>query len=231
MTTAGTPTRKGMASFLGVLASKQTHRNLVYHLLGLPLATLYFTIIVTGICVGLSMLVVALLGVPILIGLWYLIRVFAEIERLLANGLLATEIPSAVSREHPPGMLRRIRSVWMDPRSWSTLSYLLLRFPAGIAAFVVTVTLIPVSIGLILSPVAAWADGTISWGGRALDPFPWPLILTPLGFVALVASLTMTNKVAAANGRWAKASLGDDLEPDHGSPASSTKPATRTRIR
>jgi hypothetical protein len=60
--------------FFGVVAQPQSYRNLAYLLLGLPLGTLWFSVLVTLASVSVSMLVVALLGIPLLIGTWYAVR-------------------------------------------------------------------------------------------------------------------------------------------------------------
>ena len=69
-TTIAQPTRDSslLRRFVGVVAEPQSYRNLAYLLLGLPLGTLWFTLIVTGVSVSISMLVVALLGIPMLLG-------------------------------------------------------------------------------------------------------------------------------------------------------------------
>ena len=48
----------------GVIVQPQSYRNVAYLLLGLPLGTMWFTVLVTGVAVGVSMLVVALCRHP-----------------------------------------------------------------------------------------------------------------------------------------------------------------------
>src|SRR6186997_797838 len=74
--------------FFGVVARPQTYRNIGYLLLGLPLGTLWFSILVTLTSVSVSMLVVALLGIPLLVASWYAVRAFANVERGVADVLL-----------------------------------------------------------------------------------------------------------------------------------------------
>jgi len=81
-------------SFFSVIANPRSYLNILYLPLGLPLGTLSFTVLVTGFSVGLSMLVVALLGIPILIGFWYVVRGLMSLERGVAIGLLDEDIAS-----------------------------------------------------------------------------------------------------------------------------------------
>ena len=74
--------------FFSVVAQPQSYRNIGYLLLGLPLGTIWFSVLISAVSVGLSMLVVALLGIPILLGTWYVIRALANVERGTANALL-----------------------------------------------------------------------------------------------------------------------------------------------
>src|SRR5690349_15132481 len=81
--------------FFGVVAKPQSYRNIAYLLLGLPLGTLWFSVLVTVAAVSLSMLVVALLGIPMVIGMWYAVRAFANVERAVASTLLAQPVEQA----------------------------------------------------------------------------------------------------------------------------------------
>ena len=68
-------------------------------LLGLPLGTIYFTVIVTGVSLALGLMVLALIGIPITIALWYVNRAFMRMERGLAVGLLDEQIDAACAEE------------------------------------------------------------------------------------------------------------------------------------
>lgn len=50
--------------FLRVAARPQSYRHTAYLLLGLPLGTVWFTLLITALTVSVSLLVVALLGIP-----------------------------------------------------------------------------------------------------------------------------------------------------------------------
>ena len=90
-----TPLRR----FFGVVIDPQSYRNIGYLLLGLLLGTVWFTVLVSGVATGISLLVVALLGIPILLGLWYVTRLFANVERSTANAAAGSP-PGAPASRH-----------------------------------------------------------------------------------------------------------------------------------
>jgi hypothetical protein len=200
---------------LGVIAKPQTYRNILYLLLGLPLGTLYFTVLVTGWSVGLSMLIVALSGIPILIGLWYLTRGFMSLERGLAVALLEVDVaPLSPVPTWTGGLWQQFKVLMRDRPTWRGVSYLLLRFPAGIATFTVAVTLVATSLGLAFAPTYMWTSDNLTWAGTTFDSFAWSFALVPVGIVLAFVSLHLMNALALACGRWAKASLGSTPAPE-----------------
>ncbi len=78
--------------FFGVVADPQSYLNIVYLLLGLPLGTAYFVILVTGISTGFG-LVVVWVGVPILLLVFVISWALCQFERILTIGLLKEDIP------------------------------------------------------------------------------------------------------------------------------------------
>ena len=197
-----------------VTAKAQSYLNIVYLLLGLPLGTLYFTLLVTGFSVGVSLIVIALLGIPILIGLWYVVRGVMVFERGLASTLLDIEIgPIPALPSVDGGLWSRFKAFMSDGPTWRGIQFLLLRFPAGVATFTIAVTLISVSVGLAFAPVYMWSSDDVTWGSRTFDPFPWSFALVPIGILLVFVSLHAMNALAAACGRWAKWSLGGPVTP------------------
>ena len=103
--------RSPLRRFFGVVWQAQSYRNIGYLLLGLVLATAWFTLLVTALSVSLSLVVVALLGIPLLLATWYAVRAFANVERGLANVLLGHEPPGGTdgieAPRQPVGATRR----------------------------------------------------------------------------------------------------------------------------
>ena len=145
-----------MRRFFGVVAQPQSYRNLGYLLLGLPLGTLWFTVLITGLSVAVSMLVVALLGIPMLLGMWYVIRAFANVERATPTCCSVRHLARAPMRStHRGNLWVRLRSMTSERDRWRELGYLMLRFPAGIATFTVAVTALAAPVIVAYAPIYA----------------------------------------------------------------------------
>lgn len=206
--------------FFGVVARPRTYGNLAYLLLGLPLGTLWFSVLVTVASVSVSMLVVALLGIPMLIGMWYAVRVFANVERAVANALLDEHITSAPIASGVGGNLWvRFKTMSLDRARWREFGYLLLRFPAGIATFTLAVTALAVPAAIAYAPISARyvdesndAFGNWFWSTELHDfasNNPWSWALIPAAVVLLFVAFHVLNAVAHACGRWTAVWLGN----------------------
>jgi hypothetical protein len=196
--------------FFGVVVERRTYAALAYLLAGLPLGIAWFTLVVTVVSFGVAMLSVALLGIPILLGLWYVSRACANVERCLADVLLGCDLPMAPLVPTQGGNLWvRLRAMVGDRQRWRELGYLLLRFPAGLLGAVVPIVAFTASAYLAWAPVEARrADpefGTWRSSSRVeeLASSPWSWLLVPAGALALVLSLHVVNALATAGGRWA----------------------------
>jgi hypothetical protein len=219
--TPGLPTgptrrRSPVLRFLGVVVRPQSYRNIVYLLLGLPLGIIWFTVLVTALSTSLSLVVVALLGVPMLFGMWYVIRAFANVERRVADVLIDQHVPPAPIASGECGNLwMRLKAMSGDRARWRELGYLLLRFPVGVATFVVAVVALTVPATVAYAPIyARFVDDSFGdwfWSSelqRFASSSPWSWGLVPLGLVMLIGALHLINGLANACGRWTAAWLG-----------------------
>jgi hypothetical protein len=199
----------------GVVARSQSYRNIGYLLLGLPLGTIWFSVLVSAVSVGVSLLVVALLGIPLLWATWYVVRAFANVERGAANLLLGENIALAPMAAHGRGNLWvRLRSMTRDRDRWRELAFLMLRFPAGIVTFTVAVTALATPVVVAYAPFSARYGGNHPFGewsqsSRIEDvaSSPWAWLFIPLGAMLLIASFHLLNALANACGRWVRSWL------------------------
>lgn len=199
--------------FFGTVADPQSYRNIAYLVLGLPLGTLWFSVLVTAASVSLSMLVVALLGIPMLIGTWYAVRAFANVERALAGALLDEHIEQAPMGAGVTGNLWAIAKRMSGDRvRRRELAYLILRFPVGIATFTLAVTALTVPLAVAYAPISARfvdtspdAFGNWFWSTELhqfLRTDAWSWALLPAGIVMLFAAFQALNATARCCGRW-----------------------------
>ncbi len=207
--------------FFGVIAEPQSYINILYLLLALPLGTAYFVFLVTGISVGAGLIIIWV-GVPILAlvlaGSWAM----CEFERILAVSLLKEDIPrtirgrstvtddkdlSSVERLFV-GTWRRFKSHLADRLTWTGILYLFLKFPLGIASFVMAVTMISVTFALLGAPAYYWVGEGIELGIWQVDMLWEALILTLIGIPLVFVSLHLMNLTALVSGRLARVMLG-----------------------
>jgi hypothetical protein len=88
----------------------------------------------------------------------------------------------------PTGIWSRIIDMLKDPRTWTTLAYLLLMLPLGIFYFTIAVTGIAVAGALVVAPLATLADrfGWLPMEVSTIQMHPaW--LASPLGGVFTVA--------------------------------------------
>jgi Putative sensor len=215
---SGTNRTSPVRRFFSVVAQPQSYRNLGYLLLGLPLGTIWFSVLISAVSVGLSMLVVALLGIPLLLGTWYVIRAFANVERGTATALLGIRLaPAPMEAPHRGNLWVRLRSMSGDRDRWRELAYLVLRLPVGIATFTIAVTAVATPFLVASAPFTARYGndhpfGEWSQSSRVEDiatSSPWSWFLVPLGLAMLFVSFHLMNLLARACGRWTEAWLGE----------------------
>lgn len=211
------PTPRRPATLWRVARQRQTYRNILYLLAAFPLGLGYFVFLITGLSVGLGMLIIWV-GLPILLlvilGWWGL----AAFERQLAIWWLGVDI-RPMSRPRPPGagttLRGQLKAHLSNQVTWTSLVYLLAKFPLGLFSFVLTVTLIALTARLIATPVPYLID--VAVGGL---PTPttvdspgtleaiWAILAFPLGIVVGLLSLHLLNGLALVSGRFAGLMLG-----------------------
>lgn len=122
-----------------------------YHILSFILSIIYFVLVVTLISLGVGTVVIWI-GVPILIFAFAMIRGIAAIERSMARDMLGAVIPTP-QQPTQSGFWARSRAMLADPLTWKSLLYVFIKFPLSIFSFVVTVTLLSLTLGLLLAPL------------------------------------------------------------------------------
>jgi hypothetical protein len=166
---------------------RRTYRRLAYALVGFPLGTFYFCFLVTALSLGAG-LVVTFVGIPLLAATLACCRGLAQLERTLAASLLDLPSPRTRAERHQDGFWRRMFARLGSAAAWRELAYLLLRFPAGLISFSVTVSLIAAAAGAIVQPllVATGVPGA-ELGGWRTDSVGVAFLFVPAGIALLLA--------------------------------------------
>jgi signal transduction histidine kinase len=137
------------------LVSPRTWLAMTSHLAGLVLGIAAFVVVVTGLCLGYSLLVLALVGLPLLGLTLRLASWFAVVERARAGLMLGARIPAwpAGSRTgYRWGILPHWRTLG-ERATWGEIGYALLRLPVSAVAVTVTVAFWSASLVLLTLPL------------------------------------------------------------------------------
>jgi len=194
--------------FRAVFAAR-TWRETAYLLLDLPIGIVGFTLVVTGLSLGLGLLL-TFVGVPIL-GLTVLTcRAWAagELRRARMIGLQLAPPPPLV---RSGSFLRRWARPLADAAGWRAAVYFVLMLPFGIFTFTVAVTWWAVSLGSLTLPVWAWSlpHNGPQFGDTYYWSKPWQLALASVaGLVLTLLAPWVIRVLAVLDGAHVRGLLG-----------------------
>jgi uncharacterized membrane protein len=187
------PRSSTLGRFFGVAADPRAYAALFYMMLSLATGIFYFTWAVTGLSlsIGLSILI---FGIAFAVLFFGTVRVLSLVEGRIIEVMLGERMPRRplyANTEKP--WRARIGEMFTDPRTWSTLFYMILMLPLGVIYFTIAVTGISLSLAFMLAPVAMLLSnyGMLDGGGIYFGDQSWapPLIVTPFVFLLGVSML------------------------------------------
>ena len=203
------PRNTALGRFFAVGSDPRAYAAMFYMLLSLGTGIVYFVLTVVGVSLSLGL---AILVFGILIAIVFLgtVRVLALVEGRIVEVMLGERMPRRPIYAQSGQPLRaRIREMFTDPRTWSTLLYFVLMLPLGITYFTLAVTGTAVSLACILAPIVhvGWMLGivrvdwatNIHFNDGLLLP---PVITDPLVFLFGVACLFGLLHLASGIGRF-----------------------------
>lgn len=210
--------------FFNVLSDPRTYGALVYMLLSLVTGIFYFTWTVTGLSLSVGLFIL-IIGIPFALLFVGSVRVLALIEGRIVEGLLGVRMP----RRLPPAtaaeetVWAKIKDALIDIRTWSSMLYLLLMLPLGVAYFTIAVTGLACSLGvtaaalfgLITGHVSVNFDndnGNIGWSGAPflehfLHTAPGLIVLALAGLLLFFVVLHIARAIGWIHGRIAESLL------------------------
>ena len=206
-TPAPPPRSTALGKFFGVVADPHTYTSMFYMLLSLATGIFYFTWAVTGmsLSLGLSILII---GLPFLVLFFGSVRGLSVVEGRIVEAMLGERMPRRpLYAERGQPLMARITAMFTDPRSWSTLLYMLLMLPLGIFYFTLTVTMLSVSLSFIAAPFIWLFGGHVGYsidGYVGPDPNWLAPLLFPIGVVLLFAFMHLARGIGRMHGQLAK---------------------------
>ncbi len=201
------PRHTALGRFFGVAADPRTYSAMFYMLLSLATGIFYFTWAVSGLSLSLG-LSILIIGLPFVVLFFGSVRVLSIVEGRIVEVMLGERMPRRpLYADRGKPMLTRIGAMFTDPRSWSTILYMLIMLPLGIVYFTLAVTLLSVSLSFIAAPFLWYFGGQVGWslnGYEGPDPNWLAPLLFPLGVVLLFAFMHAARGIGQLHGQLAK---------------------------
>jgi signal transduction histidine kinase len=182
--------------------------DFVYVATGLPLGIAWLVLLVTLLCVGLSLALITV-GIPILAIALILWRWGANTERERASLVLGAPIARPRAAAAPSD---RLLDRWLerlrDRRTWRDLGYMLLLGPVGIIAGTIAIALWSAAFAALLAP----AFEPSAPAGSALDQLgtAWLIAVAVASIPVAALAAVVTRGLAAGCASLAEALLSDD---------------------
>jgi signal transduction histidine kinase len=204
---AGLASPGGARSVLGALVSPRTWLAVIHLLAGLVIGIVSFTVVVTGISLGIALLPVFLVGIAVLVAVIWLAGMFARAERARFAVLLGTEIPGPPPRPDEPTGWRRLNLFFLARSTWLPSVYALVRLPLSVIEAVVVSSVWGIGLALLTLPAynGALPGGSAHLGSFALNNAAWVALGVATGAALLLGAPPLTRVVAAGDAvvaRW-----------------------------
>ena len=192
-----------LTRFFGVVRRPETWLGVLFNWLAFPLGLFYFVFLITGLSLGVG-LVVVWIGIPILLvvaGAWWL---FGAFERVQAHYLLHADVPPAPREwEKVDGVWAKLRAHFGSAATWKDLVYLLAKLPFGIVSTTLLVTGAAMVFWFIAMPFFSLFDVPII-NGTWVPPLWFGLLCLPLGILVFFVALHVLNAWSWVCARWAE---------------------------
>ena len=214
--------------FFGVVRRPETWLGILFDWLAFPLGLFYFVFLVTGLSLGVG-LVVVWVGIPILLvvaGAWWL---FGSFERVQARYLLRADVPPAPREwEKADGIWGKLKAHFGSATTWKDLVYLLAKLPFGIVSTTLLVTAVAMVFWFVAMPFFSLFDVRII-NGTWVPPLWFGLLCLPLGILVFFVALHVLNGWNWVCARWAEVMFqgprdGAQVQPASLAPASPLAP-------
>ena len=201
--------------FFGVLGDPRAYGALLYMLLSLITGIFFFIWAVTGLALSATLFIL-IIGIPFALLFIASVRVLSLVEGRIVEGLLGVRMPRRLPPVNPSdnGLGARIKSALLDVRTWSSLFYLVLMLPLGIAYSVCAIVGLGFSLGLagtalwgLLTNQSHFTVDDVPWLNHLLHTAPGLFLMMVIGSVLFVVLLHLARAVGWLHGRIAETLL------------------------
>lgn len=219
--------------FFTVAVRPRTYGSLLYLWLGFPLGLAYFVGLVVGFSAGVPLTIIWI-GLAILLVTFLAAWGAAGFERLLAIHLLGARVPERVTHPASPRLRSRLAAALGSAAMWKGMAFLLLKFPAALATWIVSLVSLVVPLAFALVPFAwlvAPQNIHIGIGFWQPESFLGTLPFGIAGVLGFLVALHLQNGMGWLWARLAEAMLGSNgpaAAPPSPSPLAPMAPMAQT---
>ena len=200
-----------LGKFFGVFTDPRAYTSLLYMFLAYVTGILYFVWTVTGLALSAGFMIL-IIGLPFLLLFLSSTRLLSLVEGRIVEVLLGVRMPRRPVHPGESGsrsMKERIKEVFTDPRTWSTLLYMMLQLVFGVIYFALAVSLTAISLSLIFAPIEAIIPGAhfmwISWDDEQyMLPWIFTPFMTAVGVIVLTCFMHLARGIGYFHGHLAK---------------------------
>lgn len=201
--------------FFNVISDPRTYGALLFMLLALPTGIFYFVWTIVGISLTVSFAIL-IIGIPFALLFIASVRVLSHVEGRIIEGLLGVRMPRRLpaSSAADETLFGRIKDALIDARTWSSMLYLILRLPLGIAYFVISIVgiTVPVAftggavVGLVTNQSYFQADD-VPWLNHLFHTAPGLLLMGVVGVLLFFVTLHIARGVGFIHAKLAEVLL------------------------
>ncbi|MDP1714890.1 MAG: sensor domain-containing protein [Anaerolineales bacterium] len=199
--------RSVLSRFFGIYEDPKAWGSLLYMLISLVTGIVYFTWVVTGLSLSLS-LAIFIFGLVFAIFFIFSLRGLALLEGRLVESLLGVRMPRRpLFIQKGTTWFESLKTNLMDKHVWLALVYLFLQMPLGIIYFTMTVTLFSLSIGLMSALLLQliFRFPIVSFGSVRYFLPVWSMpVFVLVGFLLWTVTMHIGKFIGTWHGRYAK---------------------------
>ena len=203
------PEKSIIAKFFGIAVDPRAYAAMFYMVLAMATGIFYFTWVVTGLSLSAGFAIL-IIGIPFIILFFATVRALSFVEGKIVEAMLGVRMPRRPwNVDRDKSIWQRIGAMFTDPRTWSTLFYMLLMLPLGILYFCIVTIGLSLALGSIAAPflhLFGAPGGIITMDGTDLlttSPFWMPLIFIG-GVLLLFGVMHIAKGVGYLHGQLAK---------------------------
>ncbi|HEX3664907.1 MAG TPA: sensor domain-containing protein [Rhizomicrobium sp.] len=200
--------------FFGVISDPKAYGALMFMLLALPTGIFYFVWTVLGLSLTVPFFLF-IFGIPFALLFLGSVRILSHVEGRIVEGLLGVRMPRRLPAQSSGETIwARIGEALADIRTWSSLLYLLLRLPLGIAYFTLAIVGIVLPLAMVGGPLVDLVTNQshihfddVPWLNHLFHTAPGLVLLMVIGIFLIFIALHMAKGIGWLHGLLAEALL------------------------